>query len=199
MTPAPAKRSRSRVREMLPPKKRAMAESQLIMEIASQVPPSRDPKPPPRRDPKVPPRRDHPPVKPAPAPKRAVAPTPTPAPRGVGVPDMYRVRNAKWAQHPGSHWKKAQLRGDRHGNLFVQEYIRAFGCMICNSKNATKAGVHRKAATEDGKLLAACSTCRTSYNRSLRPIDPAILNALIAQWNTEMLQAESATPLPAQK
>jgi len=193
--PPTAKRSASKPRSMLPPKKRksVVSPSQVDSDApaATLVPPpisATGPSPPPIRAPQR--------KRVAPAPSKQALPPPKRA-TGASKLDAYKIHGKHWKKVTDSSWKKVQIHGNHSRNLFIQEYIRTFGCMICGSINGGKAGIHRKALTEDGKLLVVCSKCRTSVHRSMDKLDADLMDTLVAQWRAEMLNEASATPCPS--
>jgi len=85
--------------------------------------------------------------------------------------------------------------------FYYSQYVEKMGCMICKSNEKTSgSGMHSRALTEDGKLVIACTTCRTRQFQDKPEISANDKQRLQAQWKAYVtakpLGAGSATPQP---
>jgi len=137
---------------------------------------------------------------------------------------QYRLTLSGTVQHPrvdGIRWpplsgkeawalKKTSPFTPAARNYYISEYIRKFGCMVCKQKPAlssTKkvasmalgARMHRRALTEDGKLLIVCASCSTrAQYRDLPDMAVEECSKLLEEWK-QYVDNAAATVEPPMK
>jgi len=81
--------------------------------------------------------------------------------------------------------------------FYYSQYVEKMGCMICKSKEKTSgSGMHSRTLTEDGKLIIACTTCRTRQFQDMLEISPNDKQRLHAEWKAYVTAKANVQPQP---